>query len=146
MASANSLVTRRSVSRSVAVIPICNILVVNATREPEQDRQQRWQLERQRILASRAKVEREASEAGVVLVHALPEPPTTPPDWFEQDDRQTQVEYSRSSEPSDTITMPYGPLGKPPEAGAGELTPEQVFAKASIRDKIKRVTGVSLPI
>jgi len=97
-------------------------------------------------LASRAKVEREAAAAGVVLVHALPEPPTTPPDWFERPDGQTHVEYSRSAEPSNTVTLPYGPLGKPPEAGAGEMTPEQVFAKASIRDKIKRVTGVSLPI
>lgn len=120
-------------------------MVTEAT-PPAHERQQRWNIERQRILAARAKVEREAAEAGEVLVHCLPEPVAAAPDWWERPDGTTQVEYSRSSEPSDTITMPYGPLGKPPEAGAGELTPEQVFAKASIRDKIKRVTGVSLPI
>jgi hypothetical protein len=119
--------------------------VVNAT-PPEQDRQQRWNIERQRILAARAKVEREAAEAGEVLVHCLPEPEAAVPDWYGADDSgPPRIEHARSSEPSDTITLPYGPLGRPPAAGAGELTPEQHFAKAARRETVRRWTGIELP-
>ena len=118
--------------------------MVNAT-PPEHERQQNWQLERQRILAARAKVEREAAEAGTPLVHALPEPPTSPPDWYENDDRTTHVEHSRPA-PADprVIQLPGGVLGRPPPPKP-EPSPEDVFRAAARRDKVKRLTGLTLP-
>lgn len=114
---------------------------------PAPDRDSRWAAERRRILAARAAVRRQAEDSGETLVYFLPEPPAAVPDWYEKDDSgPPRIEHARSSEPSNTITMPYGPLGRPPEAGAGELTPEQVFARASVRDRIKSLLGVELPL
>jgi hypothetical protein len=114
-------------------------------RDSEQARQARWNSERSRILAARARAERRAEAEGEVLVHCLPPPSSSPPSWFEKTDGQTHVEYSRSAEPSNTVTLPFGPLGRPPEAGAGELTVEEVFAREARRETVRRWTGIELP-
>jgi hypothetical protein len=112
----------------------------------EQARQTRWNVERSRILAARAKVKRQAEEAGDVLVHALPEPETTPPLWFEQQDDSQPPEHSRSSAGDPRVlTLPGGVLGRPPVANANEPTPEEVFAKAARRETVRRWTGIELP-
>jgi hypothetical protein len=113
-------------------------------RDSEHARQTRWNAERARILSARAKVKRQAEEAGDVLVHCLPEPETSPPSWFEQDDRQTHVEHSRPAADPRVLSLPGGVLGRPPPPKP-EPTPEDQFRRAALRDKVKRVTGITLP-
>jgi hypothetical protein len=120
-----------------------------AAGTPALELKERWAEERRRIIAERYRVKRECEERGEDCFLAVDPPPINPPPYWRTDTGEAKVTpLSKDPEvdpsPAGTIRLPFGVLGRPGThvANAGEETPEQIFQRASLKDRAMAVLGV----
>lgn len=121
-----------------------------AAGSPREEIKAAWEIERKRIIAARFRAKREAEERGENFVFAAGEPPIDPPPWWRTDSGAAAVTPltappEAATDPS-KIELRWGVLGRPRQhpAGEGQDTPEQIFKRASLRDRAKAIFGVQL--